>query len=165
MRLNLKVYKIHKWSHHIHHWADNVTILCHHHSGVTYAAHKPPSTWTAQSATMPHHIAIRIEKEHIRLHTTSSCPVIYDDSSDAKKTTAFAISVASPNRPIGTWTNLRCFFSSESRNDINISVRSGPGHRLLNRIWDRRVLMYKRGSQGSNAWCDDMVKLRLLSPN
>ena len=33
--------------------------------------------------------------------TTSACPVIHEDSSDARNRTAFAISSGSPNRPSG----------------------------------------------------------------
>ena len=69
--------------------------------------------------------------------TTNSVPVVKEDSSEARKSAASAISSASPKRPIGMWTRRRCFFSSVSRNFISSSVRSGPGQRALTRMPSR----------------------------
>ena len=76
--------------------------------GVTYAEVIPPST-------------------------SKLAPVIYELSGDARKSAAFAISSASPKRPMGMWTRRLCFFSSVSKNFIRSSVLSGPGHRELTR--------------------------------
>src|SRR5689334_22872842 len=60
------------------------------HSGVTYAAAIPPST-------------------------ISDAPVMYDESSHARNSAAFAISFASPKRPSGMCTSRRYFLASVSR--------------------------------------------------
>ena len=69
--------------------------------------------------------------------TTSSAPVMNEESSEARNSAARAISAASPKRPIGMCTRRRCRFSSVSRNFISSSVRSGPGHRALTRMPSR----------------------------
>ena len=69
--------------------------------------------------------------------TTNSVPVAKRDSSDASHSAALAISSASPNRPIGTWTSRRCRFSSVSSYFMSSSVCSGPGQRALTRMSSR----------------------------
>src|ERR671918_506907 len=54
--------------------------------------------------------------------------VMNDDSSEARKSTAFAISSGSPNRPIGTCTNRRAARSSSLANSsFSSGVFTGPG--------------------------------------
>ena len=60
------------------------------------------------------------------------------DSSDARKSTAFAISSGSPKRPIGTCTSRRAARSSSLANSsLSSGVLTGPGHRALTRMPSR----------------------------
>mmetsp|Transcript_16314 Transcript_16314/g.32509 ORF Transcript_16314/g.32509 Transcript_16314/m.32509 type:complete len:239 (+) Transcript_16314:228-944(+) len=69
--------------------------------------------------------------------TRKSVPVTKLESLDARKRAAFAISAASPKRPMGTCTRRRCFFSSLSRKVWSNGVLRGPGHSALTLIPSR----------------------------
>src|SRR5665811_26963 len=88
--------------------------ICRHtndrsHSGVTYAPEMPPSTRKVDA-------------------------VMKLDSSEARNSTALAISSGSANRPSGTWTNRRAARSGSLANkSCNKGVLTGPGHSALTR--------------------------------
>ena len=60
--------------------------------------------------------------------------VMKEDSSEARKIAALAISRASPKRPIGMWTSRRSAFSGSSANSsCSSGVFTGPGQSALTR--------------------------------
>src|SRR5271154_5453541 len=60
--------------------------------------------------------------------------VMKDESSEAKKAAAAAISVASPKRPMGMWTRRRAARSgSLAKSSCSSGVFTGPGHSALTR--------------------------------
>src|SRR5579884_157890 len=64
-------------------------------------------------------------------------PLMYDDSSDARKSAAYAISLAWAGRPGGMWTNRRARFSGSARIDCSSGVSTGPGQTALARMFLR----------------------------
>src|SRR6185295_12591421 len=79
------------------------------HSGVTYAAVMPPSM-------------------------INDWPVIQLDSLEARNSAPLAISVGSPNLPMGMCTRRRLRLASSDRNLASSGVMIGPGHNALARI-------------------------------
>src|SRR5450756_2313859 len=64
--------------------------------------------------------------------TFNTCPVMYDDLSEAKNTHAFATSFGSPRRPIGIWLRRTARCSSPTERIISVSII--PGAIALTRI-------------------------------
>ena len=60
--------------------------------------------------------------------TTSAAPVMKLESSDAKKSAAFAISSACPSLPIGMWTSRRSRLTGSASRFAISGVSIGPGH-------------------------------------
>src|SRR4029079_10758641 len=63
--------------------------------------------------------------------TKSRLPVTKDEASEARKTTAPAISVSSPHRPIGIFATNAAYFSGSFISGRFISVPNGPGQIAL----------------------------------
>src|SRR6476661_4212866 len=94
-------------------WPVPTSLLPPPQRGVTYAPEMPPSTRKVEA-------------------------VMKLDSSEARKSTALAISSGSPKRPIGTWTRRRAARSSSlAKSSWSSGVLTGPGHRALTRTPSR----------------------------
>src|SRR5436190_2199444 len=78
----------------------------------------------------PRHTVLRQRAIHV--------PVVHADSSDARKTTAFAISLGAPNRPAGTWFWMEAAVAFRSASDnpslLYKGVEIGPGLTAFTRM-------------------------------
>ena len=82
------------------------------------------------------------------------------DSSEARKSTAFAISSGSPNRPIGTCTSRRAARSASlAKSSFSSGVLTGPGHSAMTR---ELGVQFARDGIRVNALCPGPVNTPLL---
>src|SRR5262249_36528963 len=93
--------------------ADHHDACARPHSGVTYAAVRPPSTRNVE-------------------------PVTYDDSSLARKSAPFTSSRGLARRPVGQWIRRRSRAAGLSPKMLSKSgVSTGPGQSALTRMFSR----------------------------